>query len=337
MLRATMNRSMVPLAHAQHSFTRCFHLSSAKSLDYVPTRHQLPTPPLVVGAMQKSRLREHYERTLAADMMYMMYEPQSGSTSSKDSPALGDGARETDRVRRWSNESPYHEGRSARAQLGNRPLIPLHKPLYMSRHIEHDIPRLERIVFTAFCREAITNKQALLPLLGQMRAITGLPILGSLADPSAGDSPESAGPSARNGYVQVLRARQGAASFKLRVGMPDGVKAVMYGDAAYEFIESLTTFVLPRLRGFAGLSLPPSTQPLLSPAAVSGVVSFGMGPEAMPLFPQVEINMDQYPGRRYGFQVDCVTNQRGRRATERARTLLSGLGLPFVRRGTVAL
>jgi 50S ribosomal protein L5 len=207
----------------------------------------------------------------------------------------------------------------------------------MSRHIEHDIPRLERIVFTAFCREAITNKQALLPLLGQMRAITGLPILGSLADPSAGDSPESAGPSARNGYVQVLRARQGAASFKLRVGMPVGVKAVMYGDAAYEFIESLTTFVLPRLRGFAGLSLPPSTQPLLSPAAVSGVVSFGMGPEAMPLFPQVEINMDQYPGRRYGFQVDCVTNQRGRRATERARTLLSGLGLPFVRRGTVAL
>ena len=119
--------------------------------------------------------------------------------------------------------------------------------------------------------------------------------------------------------------------------MPVGVKAVTYGDAAYEFIESLTTFVLPRLRGFAGLSLPPSTQPLLSPAAVSGVVSFGMGPEAMPLFPQVEINMDQYPGRRYGFQVDCVTNQRGRRATERARTLLSGLGLPFVRRGTVAL
>ena len=206
----------------------------------------------------------------------MMYEPESGSTSSKDSPALGDGARETDRVRRWSNESPYHVGRSARAQLGNRPLIPLHKPLYMSRHIEHDIPRLERIVFTAFCREAITNKQALLPLLGQMRAITGLPILGSLADPSAGDSPESAGPSARNGYVQVLRARQGAASFKLRVGMPVGVKAVMYGDAAYEFIESLTTFVLPRLRGFAGLSLPPSTQPLLSPAAVSGVVSLSL-------------------------------------------------------------
>ena len=207
----------------------------------------------------------------------------------------------------------------------------------MSRHIEHDIPRIDRIIFTAFCREAITNKQALLPLLGQMRAITGLPVLGSLADPAAGSSPETAGPSACYGYLQVLRAKQGAASFRLRAGMPVGVQAVMYDDVAYEFIETLTTFVLPRLRGFAGLPLPPATQPLLSPAAVSGVVTFGMGPEAMPLFPQVEVNLDQYPGRRYGFQVDCVTNQRGRRATERARTLLSGLGLPFVRRGTVAL
>ena len=170
-----------------------------------------------------------------------------------------------------------------------------------------------------------------------MRAITGLPVLGSLADPAAGSSPETAGPSACYGYLQVLRAKQGAASFRLRAGMPVGVQAVMYDDVAYEFIETLTTFVLPRLRGFAGLPLPPATQPLLSPAAVSGVVTFGMGPEAMPLFPQVEVNLDQYPGRRYGFQVDCVTNQRGRRATERARTLLSGLGLPFVRRGTVAL
>ncbi|CCU97726.1 unnamed protein product [Malassezia sympodialis ATCC 42132] len=317
--------------------SRAFHSSPAKCLEYVPSRDQLPATPVVVGPMQKSRLREHYERTLAADMMYMMYDPEGASKSVKDSPELGQSDDPRARVRTWSGESPYHFGRSARAQKGNRPLVPLHKPMSASRHIEHDIPRLERVVFTSFCREAITNKQALLPLLGQMRAITGLPILGSLADPSVGGSPETAGAGAPNGYVHVLRAKKGAASFKLRAGMPVGAQAVMYGDSAYEFIESLTMFVLPRLRGFAGLPLPPSSQPLLSPAAVSGVVSFGMGPEAMPLFPQVEINLDQYPGRRYGFQIDCVTNQRGRRATERARTLLSGLGLPFVRRGTIAL
>lgn len=316
---------------------RSFHSSHFKCLDYVPSRNQLPVTPVVVGPMQKSRLREHYERTLAADMLYMMYEPESASTSIKDSPDLGHSDDPRSRIRTWPGESPYHLGRSARAQKGNRPLVPLHKPLSASKHIEHDIPRLERVVFTAFCREAITNKQALLPLLGQMRAITGLPILGSLADPSVGGSPQNAGEGASNGYVHVLRAKKGAASFKLRAGMPVGAQAVLFGDSAYEFIETLTMFVLPRLRGFAGLPLPPSSQPLLSPAAVSGTVSFGMGPEAMPLFPQVEINLDQYPGRRYGFQIDCVTNQRGRRATERARTLLSGLGLPFVRRGTIAL
>lgn len=279
--------------------------------------------------MQQSRLREHYERTLAADMLYMMYDPLP---ETKEEHHLHG----KDRVRRWEGESPYLANRSARPQRGNRPLLPLARPLQESRHIEHDIPRLERVVMTAFCRDAITNKQALLPLLGQLRAITGLPVLGSLADPTVGNSPDSA-KLARLGYIQVLRAKKGVASFKLRPDMPVGAQAVLFGDAAYEFLEVLTTFVLPRLRNFAGLQLPPASQPLLSPAAVSGVVSFGMGPEAMPLFPQVEVNLDQYPGRRHGFQVDCITNQRGRRATERARTLLSGLGLPFVRRGTVAL
>jgi len=118
-------------------------MSRLAHLDFVPSRNQLPWPPLVVGEMQKSRLREHYERTLAADMMYMMYEPTGPSSSSKDSPRNGT----TDRSRRWSNDSPYHANRPARAQLGNRPLVPLHKPLSMSRHIEHDIPRIERIIF----------------------------------------------------------------------------------------------------------------------------------------------------------------------------------------------
>lgn len=316
---------------------RLMHTTRVLALDYVPSRNQLPATPVVIGPMQNCRLREHYERTLAADMMYMMYEPDSTSSSLKDSMNSKEDDRDEQRVRRWTGDSSYFVNRSARAQRGNRRLVPLYKPLSSVSHIEHSIPRLEKVVVTAFCKEAITSKQALLPLLGQMRAITGLPILGSLADPSVGAFPETAGPGARNGYIQVLRARKGAAVWKLRAGMPVGVKAVLYGDSAYEFLEVLTTFVLPRLRGFAGLPLPPASQPVLSPAAVSGVVSFGLGPEAMPLFPQVEINLDQYPGRRYGFQVDCLTNQRGRRATERARTLLSGLGLPFVRRGTVAL
>ncbi|PKI84724.1 hypothetical protein MVES_000939 [Malassezia vespertilionis] len=276
----------------------------------VPFRHSLPEAPLEIGALQPSRLREHYDRTLATDMLYMMYEPMPEGEELTEMPsgALVPPEVHQDRVRRWAGDSPYFAHRHARPQRGNRPLLPILKPLYESNHVEHDLPRLERVVLTAFCRDAIVNKQALLPLLGQVRAVTGLPVLGSLADPSVGSS-HTAADRARNGYIQILRAKKGVASFKLRPGMPVGVQAVLLGDSAYEFIELLTTFVLPRLRGFGGLPLPPAGQPLQSAAAVSGVVSFGMGPEAMPLFPQVEVNLDQYPGRRFGFQIDCITNQ----------------------------
>ena len=135
------------------------------------------------------------------------------------------------------------------------------------------------------------------------------------------------------GHIEIIRAKSGVASFKLRPGMPVGVKAILPAPVAHEFLEVLTTFVLPRLRSFAGFPLPPASQPAASPAAMSGVVSLGMHPEAIPLFPQIEINLDQYPNRPLGFQIDCITNQRGRKATEKARALLSGLGIPFVRRG----
>lgn len=324
---------MRPLLHSARTL-RTLHSTSSSLQGHAARRNVLPEAPVEIGALQMNRMAEHYRRTLAPDMLYMMYEPEDELPSAKD----GESAAESDtRVRKWDTGSPYEHNRSARRQRGNRPLLPLHRPLSQSRHVEHDLPRLERVVLTAFCQDAISNKQALLPMIGQLRAITGLPVLGSLADPAAGGSPHTLGPSARDGYVQVLRARTGAASFRLRPGMPIGGQAVMLGDAAYDFIESLTTFVLPRLRGFTGIPLPPASQPQLSPAAVSGVVTFGLGPEAMPLFPQVEVNLDQYPGRRFGFQIDCITNRRGRRATEQARTLLSGLGMPFVRRGVAAV
>lgn len=321
---------------------RGVHTSAVAALDYVPPRTQLPQAPLKIGAMQMSRLDEHYRRSLAPDMLYMMYEPDAVSHSAKDAtgdavPEGGAGAASTfdeARNRRWATGSPYEAGRRPRRPRGNRPLLPLYKPLSASKHVMHDLPHIERIVLTTFCRDAIANKQALLPPVAQLRAITGLPVVGSQGDPrvTAPDLKQSP-----NGFVHVLRAKKGVASFRLRQGMPVAAQAVMAGDAANEFIESLTTFVLPRLRGFAGVPLPPAGQPALSPAAVSGVVSFGLGPDALALFPQIEVNLDQYPGRRNGFQIDFVTNQRGRRATERARTLLSGLGVPFVRRGTIAL
>ncbi|KAN0060904.1 54S ribosomal protein L7, mitochondrial [Thecaphora frezii] len=308
----------------------------------VPSRTALPHYPLIIGPTQPNRLQEHYRHTLASDLLYMTYDHSLHAQPSShpsvvppatDATANPPSSEHNHRLRRWDPSDPYSKLRPVRPARGNRRLQPLTKPISSSETLR-DLVRLEKVVLTCFSKDAIANKHALVPLIAQIRAITGLSVAGSHADPAllqAGKPGSSV--SSTRGHIEIIRAKSGVASFKLRPGMPVGVKAVLPGPVGYDFLEILTTFVLPRLRSFGGFPLPPSSQPPLSPAALSGVVSLGMGPEAMALFPQIEINLDQYPGRGLGFQIDCITNQRGRKATEKARQLLSGLGVPFVRRG----
>ncbi|KIS71347.1 mitochondrial 54S ribosomal protein uL5m [Mycosarcoma maydis] len=290
-------------------------------------RTTLRPHPVVIGPTQLNRYQEHYRTTLASDLLYMTYDPAVNLDASI--PASSDASPSTpsnpassgdmlDRQRSWNPEDPYTVNRPQRPARGNRRLSPLTKPLSLTNTL-NEIPKLDRIILTCFSKEAIANKHALVPLIAQMRAITGLSVqaryqtlpLLSLALPRQLD--------------------QG--THRDHSSMPVGVKAILPAPVAHEFLEVLTTFVLPRLRSFAGFPLPPASQPPASPAAMSGVVSLGMHPEAIPLFPQIEINLDQYPNKPLGFQIDCITNQRGRKATEKARALLSGLGIPFVRRG----
>jgi large subunit ribosomal protein L5 len=51
----------------------------------------------------------------------------------------------------------------------------------------------------------------------------------------------------------------------------------------------------------------------------------------MGFFPQIEVNLDAYP-KTYGMHIHFITNAKGVGAQERARQLLSGFQIPFVRR-----
>lgn len=261
-------------------------------------RYSLPHHSIEIGPTQLSRYQEHYHNSLARDLLYMSYDPLRADLGDSHSTAQENELPE----RGWDPTSPYTKNRPARPLRGNR----LHQPQNDGRG-QKDVVKLERIVITAFAKEAIANKNVLIPLLAQFRSITGLPIVGSFGDPSLAlpevdATPESAA-AAKKGYVKVLRAKSGASSFKLRPGMPVGVQAVLPATKAYDFLEIFVTFVLPRLRTFGGFPLPPPSQPPMSPAALSGVVHLGMGPEAVALFPQTEVNWDSYPGRSVGFQV----------------------------------
>lgn len=265
-------------------------------------RH-LPKHKVEVGPVQQNRLETHYQNALERDLLYMSFTHtpstpvvSSAAGSSSEAPLAASNATATTEStiqRGWDPSSPYSKNRPARPNRGNRLLAPT------SARYAESIVSLDRIVLTAFCKDAIANKHALIPLLAQMRAITGKPIEGSLADPRMRDTSSLS----KHGIIRVLRAKTSMASFKLRRGMPVGVQVELPSKAALEFLEIFTTFVLPRLRTFGGFTLPPASQPITSPAAMSGVVSLGMGPEALGLFPQTEVNWDAYGSRGVGFQV----------------------------------
>lgn len=130
--------------------------------------------------------------------------------------------------------------------------------------------------------------------------------------------------------IQIVKGKKSVGGW-IRPGIPVGVKVDLKGQSMYDFLATLVEFVLPRLRDFPGIVLPPQSSSVNSPSSVSGVVSFGLPPDAMGFFPQIEVNLDSYP-KTYGMHIHFVTNATGLGAQNRARSLISGFQVPFVRK-----
>lgn len=290
-LRPSAPAVLLPARHASSSTS-----TTTKADEWI-------VPEIRLGQTHPSRYGEHYNQTLASDLMYMTYNHRS--TAAYDAAA--------ERAAAQADDAPplltgYEANRPAANPRGGRPQRTL------NRGISADlVPQLESITLHTMVKEAIGTKQALLNAIMALRAVSG----------------ESQGGGGRNSSgVQVLRARRGAASWKLRKGMPIATKVEIKGEPMYDFIQSLVDFVLPRLRDFPGFKLPSASASKNSPSALSGTVSMGLPPSAMGLFPQIEASLDSYP-RLHGFDIIFKTNLRGRDSQEHARALLSGFRIPF--------
>ncbi len=112
----------------------------------------------------------------------------------------------------------------------------------------------------------------------------------------------------------VIRARRSVAQFKLREGMPVGVKVTLRRAMMYEFLDRLITIALPRVRDFRGLS----------PASFDGSGNYAMGLQEQIVFP--EIDYDSVDQMR-GMDVVVVTTAQ---TDDEARSLLKGFQFPFV-------
>jgi large subunit ribosomal protein L5 len=155
-----------------------------------------------------------------------------------------------------------------------------------------EVPRVAKIVINIGIGEAKDNAKALDAALGDVRVITGQ-------------------------QPVVVKARKSVAAFKLRAGMPVGIKATLRGPRMWYFLEKLINVALPRIRDFRGVS----------PEGFDGRGNYSLGLREQIIFP--EIDYDKIDKLR-GLEVSIVTTAR---SDDEARSLLRQLGMPFRKRG----
>jgi large subunit ribosomal protein L5 len=152
------------------------------------------------------------------------------------------------------------------------------------------IPTLEKIVVNVGLGEAVNDAKALEGAIKDITTITGQ-------------------------KPRVNRARKSIASFKLREGMPIGVKVTLRGDRAWEFFDRLLSVALPRIRDFRGLKA----------TAFDGHGNYTFGLVEQLMFP--EIDYDDIDAVR-GMDITIVTTAED---DVQGRAFLDAFGFPFAR------
>lgn len=152
------------------------------------------------------------------------------------------------------------------------------------------IPKIDKIVVNVGCGDARENPKVLDAVVADISAITGQKAV-------------------------VTRAKKSVANFKLREGMPVGVKVTLRADRMWEFLDRLINVALPRVRDFRGIN----------PNAFDGRGNYALGLKEQLIFP--EIDYDKIDKIRGMDIVICTTAT----TDEEARELLTMMGAPFAK------
>jgi len=150
------------------------------------------------------------------------------------------------------------------------------------------IPRLDKIVINIGVGNTHEDKTRLEQGLRDLAAITGQRPL-------------------------ITKARQSIAAFKIRQGVPVGLKVTLRGPRMYEFLDRLISVAIPRLRDFRGLST----------SAFDGRGNYSFGIAEQLVFPEVKADDVQVV---QGMDITVCTTAR---TDEEAFALLGLFGMPF--------
>jgi len=151
-----------------------------------------------------------------------------------------------------------------------------------------EVPKLEKVVVGIGLGEAVSNAKAL------EGAEKDLPII-------TGQKPI------------ITRSKKSIANFKLREGMPIGLKVTLRQEKMYDFLDRLINVVLPRGREFQGVPR----------NAFDGRGNYTLGMKEQTIFPEIEF---EKVDKVRGLEITIVTSAR---TDEEGRLLLELLGMPF--------
>jgi large subunit ribosomal protein L5 len=152
------------------------------------------------------------------------------------------------------------------------------------------IPKLDKVVINVGAGEAKDNAKVIDAIMTDLAAITGQKPV-------------------------VCRAKKSVANFKLREGMPIGVKVTLRAEKMYEFVDKLFNVAFPRVRDFRGISA----------NSFDGKGNYSTGIKEQLIFPEIEYDkIDKVRGMDINFITTANTDEEG-------RELLALLGAPFIK------
>ena len=151
-----------------------------------------------------------------------------------------------------------------------------------------EVPRLSKVILNIGLGEAVHDAKALEAAEKDLTAISGQ-------------------------HPIITRAKKSIASFRLRAGMPIGLKVTLRGERMYDFFDKLVNAVLPRIREFQGVSRD----------SFDGQGNYTLGVKEQIIFPEVDYdNIDKVRGLEVSIITTANTDEEGRH-------LLESLGMPF--------
>ena len=153
---------------------------------------------------------------------------------------------------------------------------------------DFEIPKLEKVVINMGVGEAVKDSKKIDIAVKELASISGQKPI-------------------------VTKSKKANASFKLREGMPIGVKVTLRKNKMYEFVDRFINIALPRVRDFRGVNS----------KSFDGNGNYALGLKEQYVFPEIEYdNVDSVRG----MDIIFVTSAK---SDEEAKELLNGFNFPF--------